>query len=100
MLKEENVKSFLSQIVDRFAGNEKVKMSTIMSKLVSMQYKGKRNIKEYIIEMSNIVTRALKLELFNDILVHLVLISLSAQFNPFKISYNTKKRNALSELIA
>ena len=65
-------------------------MSTIMSKLVSMQYKGKRNIKEYIIEMSNIVTRALKLELSNDILVHLVLISLPAQFNPFKI-HNTQK---------
>ena len=62
-----------------------------MSKLVSMQYKGKRNIKEYIIEMSNIVTRALKLELSNDILVHLVLISLPTQFNPFKISYNTQK---------
>ena len=44
-------------------------------------------------EMFNLVTqlRALKLELFDDILVHLVLISLLAQFCPFKISYNTQK---------
>ncbi|RVW22637.1 Retrovirus-related Pol polyprotein from transposon TNT 1-94 [Vitis vinifera] len=43
------------------------------SKLVSMRYKGKENIREYIMEMSNLVTRlkALKLELLEDILVHL-----------------------------
>ncbi|KAL6345727.1 hypothetical protein AAG906_017469 [Vitis piasezkii] len=78
MPEEENAKSFLSQIADQFVGFEKVKTSTILSKL-------------YIMEMSNLVTqlRALKLELFDDILVHLVLISLSTQFSPFKISYNT-----------
>ena len=45
-------------------------------------------------EMSNLVTRlrALKLELFDEILKHLVLISLSAQLGPFKISYNTQKK--------
>ena len=44
-------------------------------------------------EMSNLVTqlRALKLELSNDILVHLILISLPTQFSPLKISYNTQK---------
>ena len=58
-----------------------------------MWYKDKGNIREYIMEMFNLVTqlRALKLELFDDILVHLVLISLLAQFCPFKISYNTQK---------
>ena len=91
MYEEENAKSFLSQIVDRFVGFEKVETSTIFSKLVSMRYKGKWNIKEYIMEMSNLVTllRALNLELSDDILVHLVLISFPAQFSPFKISYNT-----------
>ena len=54
-------------------------------------------------EMSNLVTRlrALKLELFDDILVYLVLISLPAQFSHFKISYNTQKEKwTLNELIA
>ena len=54
-------------------------------------------------EMSNLVTRlkALKLELSEDILVHLVLISLPTQFSPFKINYNTQKEKwTLDELIA
>nr|CAN76378.1 hypothetical protein VITISV_003758 [Vitis vinifera] len=103
MSEEENAKSFLSQIADQFVGSEKVETSTILFKLVSMQYKDKGNIKEYIMEMSNLVTRlrALKLELCDDILVQLVLISLIAQFSPFKISYNTQKEKwTLNELIA
>ncbi|RVW94541.1 Retrovirus-related Pol polyprotein from transposon TNT 1-94 [Vitis vinifera] len=80
--KETQTKSFLDKIANRFAANEKVQTSTILSKLVSMRYKGKENIREYIMEMSNLVTRlkALKLELSEDILVHLVLISLPTQF--------------------
>ncbi|RVW21557.1 hypothetical protein CK203_109657 [Vitis vinifera] len=63
--KETQAKAFLDQIANRFAANEKVETSTILSKLVSMRYKGKENIREYIMEMSNLVTRlkALKLEL-------------------------------------
>ena len=56
-----------------------------------MLYKRKENIREYIMEMFNLVTRlkALKLKLSKDMLVHLVLISLPTQFSPFKINYNT-----------
>ncbi|KAI0519248.1 hypothetical protein KFK09_006690 [Dendrobium nobile] len=103
MHEEENAKKFLSQIADHFVGSEKVETSTILSKLVSIRYKGKGNIKEYIMKMSNLITRlrALKLELSDDILVHLVLISLPAQFSPFKISYNAQKEKwTLNELIA
>ena len=93
MFEEKNAKSFLSQIADWFVGSKKVETSNILSKLVSMWYKGKENIREYIMEMFNLVNRlrTVKLELSNDILVHLVLISFPAQFSPFKISYNTQK---------
>ncbi|RVW88212.1 hypothetical protein CK203_038621 [Vitis vinifera] len=100
---ETQAKAFLDQIANRFATNEKVETSTILSKLVYMRYKGKENIREYIMEMSNLVTRlkALKLELSEYILVHLVLISLPTQFSPFKISYNSQKEKwTLNELIA
>ncbi|RVW47053.1 Retrovirus-related Pol polyprotein from transposon TNT 1-94 [Vitis vinifera] len=100
---ETQAKAFLDQIANQFAANEKVEISTILSKLVSMRYKGKENIREYIMEMSNLVTRlkALKLELSEDILMHLVLISMPTQFSPFKISYNTQKEKwTLNELIA
>ena len=44
-------------------------------------------------EMSNIAgkLKALKLQLSNDLLVHLVLISLLTQFGQFIVSYNTQK---------
>jgi len=47
-----------------------------------MKYKGKGNMKEYIMEMSNLALKlkSLKLELGEDLLVHLVLISLPAHF--------------------
>ena len=63
----------------------------------------KENIKEYIMEMSNLVTRlkALNLKLSEDILVHLALIFLPTQFSPFKINYNTQNEKwTLNELIA
>ena len=43
-------KAFLDQIANRFDSNEKFETSTIVSKLVSMRYKGKENIREYIME--------------------------------------------------
>ncbi|KAF7827012.1 Retrovirus-related Pol polyprotein from transposon TNT 1-94 [Senna tora] len=100
---DSDAKGFLKQISDRFATNEKVETSTLLSKLVSMRYKGKGNIREYIMEMSNLVTklRGLKLELSDDFLVHLVLNSLPAQFDQFKVSYITQKEKwSLNELIA
>ncbi|XP_074589583.1 uncharacterized protein LOC141845425 [Curcuma longa] len=98
-----NVNTFLNDITNRFISNEKVETSMILSKFVSMWYKGKGSIKEYIMEMSNIVIRlkALKLEMYKGMLVHFILISLPAQFTPFKINYNTQKEKwALNEFIA
>ena len=44
-------------------------------------------------QMSNIASKlkALKLELFDDLLVHLVLLSLTAKFSQFKVNYNYQK---------
>lgn len=68
-----------------------------------MRYKAKGNIREYIMEMSNIASKlkALKLDLSDDLLVHLVLISLPAQYGQFIVSYNTQKDKwTLNELIS
>ena len=58
-----------------------------------MKYKGQGNIRDYIMQMSNIASKlkALKLELSDYLLVHLVLLSLLAQFSQFQVSYNCKK---------
>ena len=83
-------KEFLEEIKKRFANNEKGKTSTLLKNLISIRYKGKGNIKEYIMEMSHLASKLkpLKLELSEDLLVHLVLISLPTQFCQFKVSYN------------
>lgn len=94
---------FLSEIQKRFAKNDKAETSTLLASLISIKYKGKGNVREYIMEMSHLASKlkALKLDLSDDLLVHLVLISLPAQFNQFKVSYNCQKEKwTLNELIS
>ena len=96
-------KEFLREIEKRFVKNDKAEISTHLANLISMKFKGKTNIREYILEMSNLASKlkALKLELSEDLLVHLVLISLSAQFSQFKFSYNCQReKQSLNELIS
>ena len=98
-----NATKFLHYIEQVFAKNENAETSTLLRKLVGMKYTNKENIREYIMEMSNIAEKlkALKLQLTDDLLVHLVLISLPAQFSQFIVSYNTQKDKwTLNELIS
>ncbi|KAA8534146.1 hypothetical protein F0562_031661 [Nyssa sinensis] len=85
--KIKTAKEFLEEIKNRFAKNEKSETSTLLANLISMRYKGNGNIREYIMEMSHLDSklRAHKLDLSEDLLVHLVLISLLTQFNQFKV---------------
>ncbi|XP_078154373.1 uncharacterized protein LOC144549493 [Carex rostrata] len=98
-----NAKEFLAEVETRFVKNEKSEIGTLLTKLVSMKYKDKGSIREYIMEMSNVVSklRALKLEISDDLLVHLVLISLPPHFGQFRVSYNCQKDKwPLNELIS
>ncbi|KAF9664964.1 hypothetical protein SADUNF_Sadunf16G0073100 [Salix dunnii] len=80
-------KEFLANIEKRFVKNEKAEIGTLLTSLISMKYKGKGNIREYILEISHLASKlkALQLELSEDLLMHLVLISLPTQFNQFKV---------------
>ncbi|XP_075481268.1 uncharacterized protein LOC142521980 [Primulina tabacum] len=96
-------KAFLQDLEKRFAKSEKSEIGIFLASLVSMRYRGKGNIREYIMEMSHLASRlkALKLDLSEDLLVHLVLIYLPPQFNQFKVSYNCQKETwSLNELIS
>ena len=70
-----NAKKFLLHIEQVFTKNEKAEISTLLRKLVSMKDTNKENIREYIMEMSNIAEKlkALKLQFSDDLLVHLFL---------------------------
>ncbi|WZZ65153.1 hypothetical protein YC2023_076523 [Brassica napus] len=68
-----------------------------------MRYHGNGKIREYILEMSNIVSKlkTLKTELPAELLIYFVLNSLPPQFSQLKSSYNTQKEQwSLNELIA
>ena len=80
---EVTAKEFLEQIEKRFVKNDKAEISTTLLNLISIKYKGQGNIREYIMEISHLASKlkALKLELSDDLLVHLILISLPAQFS-------------------
>lgn len=58
-------KEFLVDIEKWFVKNEKVEIGTILTNLISMRYKGKGNIREYIMEMFHLASKikALKLDL-------------------------------------
>ncbi|XP_061372496.1 uncharacterized protein LOC133314967, partial [Gastrolobium bilobum] len=64
-----DAKLFLKELEQYFARNEKAKIGQTMSKLINMRYKGKGNIMEYIMEMSNLAgkLKALKLELPSEL---------------------------------
>jgi len=76
-------KYFLAEIEKHFVKNDKIETSTYLVSLIFMKYKGQKNIKEYIMQMSYIASKvkALKLELSEDLLVYLVLILPPAQFS-------------------
>ena len=73
----------------------KAETSTILAKLISMKYKGKGNIIEYIMKMSNLASKlkSLKLEHGDDLLMHLILISLPAYSRQFKVSIILRRTN-------
>ncbi len=94
---------YLAHIEQRFVKNEKAETSTLLVNLISIKCKGKGNIREYIRQMSHYASKlsALKLEVFEDLLVHLVLLSLPAQYSHFKVSYNCQREKlTLNELIS
>ncbi|RDY11445.1 hypothetical protein CR513_03890, partial [Mucuna pruriens] len=94
---------FLEEIEQFFSKNEKANTNNLLAKLIFMKYKGRGNIREYIMEVFNLSTKlkSLKLELDEDLIVHLVLIPLPAHFEQFKVRYNTQKDKwFLNELIS
>ena len=97
-LKVKMLKKLLAKIEKYLAKNEKG-----LTTLTSIRYKDNGNIREYIMEMFNLAgkLKALDIKINENLLVHLVLISLPIQFTQFKISYNTQKNKwSINELIS
>ncbi|XP_047339616.1 uncharacterized protein LOC124943101 [Impatiens glandulifera] len=88
---------FLIEIEKRFTKSDKAEMSTFLKSLITMRYLGKGNIREYILNMSNVASRlrALKLDLSEEMLVLLVLPSFLLNTISSKLVITVKRRNEL-----
>lgn len=98
-----DLKQFLAEMDSRFARSDKAEISILLHRFSTMRYHGNGKIREYILEMSNIVSKlkALKTELPAELLIYFVLNSLPPQLSQLKSSYNTQKEQwSLNELIA
>ncbi|CAM8960592.1 unnamed protein product [Rhodiola kirilowii] len=98
-----SAKDYLAEFEKRFVENDKVKTSELLANLISMKYSCKGNVREHIMEMSQLASKlkALKLELSENLLVHLVLISLPSEYSQFRISYNCQREKwTLDEVIS
>ncbi|KAF1869358.1 hypothetical protein Lal_00018452, partial [Lupinus albus] len=61
--KGQYARKFLEEIEQYFSKNEKAETSSLLAKLISMKYKGKWNIREYIMEMSNLASKLKSLKM-------------------------------------
>ena len=88
-----SAKEFLSNVEDCFKTANKSLLGTLMAKLTTMKFDGKRGIQEYAIEMTNLVAQLKTLGMNVDefFLVQFILNSLPPQYGPFQINYNTMK---------
>jgi len=94
-----SAKSFSAEVANQFIKSDKVETSTHLSKLINMRFNNKENIREYIMEMSKLVSKLKALELKNseEILVHFILISFLTQYNPFsRLFIMLKKKSRVS----
>jgi len=81
-----SAKSFSPEVVERFIKSDKVEANTHISKLINICYNDRRDVREYIIEISNLISKrkTLKLKLSKEILVHFILIFFLTQYNTFQ----------------
>lgn len=89
----------MEKLIDK---TDKGETSSTLSNLFLMSYKGKENIKEYILEMSNLTSKvkAMKFELLEVLIMHLILICFLIHFEKLNICYNTPKdKRPFNELI-
>ncbi|XP_019256188.1 PREDICTED: uncharacterized protein LOC109234590 [Nicotiana attenuata] len=89
----DKAKAYMKAIDEQFVSSDKALASTLMKRLSSMTFDRSRTVREHITEMRDIAAKLKSLEVYmsEPFLVHFILKSLPAEYDPFKISYNTHK---------
>jgi gag-polypeptide of LTR copia-type len=81
---------YLKELEQWFVRNEKAEIDIMLTKLYTMKYNDRNNVREHILEMMNTASKlkAHKLDISEDMLVYLPLNSFPISFGQFKVSYN------------
>jgi hypothetical protein len=86
-------KAFIKAVEEQFVSFDKALASTLMKKFSGKSFDNSRSVREHIMEMRNMAAqlKSLEIDISKSFLVHFILNSLSSEYVPFKISYNTHK---------
>ncbi|KAK2975793.1 hypothetical protein RJ640_022318 [Escallonia rubra] len=98
----DNAKMYLAHIEEQFQSSSKAHATTLITKMVTLKYSGSNGVCEHILRMNDMASqlKGFDMEISEGFLVHFIMTSLPAQFDPLKINYNTQKEKwKMSELI-
>ena len=89
----DKVKALLKAIDEQFETSDKALAITLIMRFSSSRLTSVRGVRDHIIQIRDIVAQLknLEVEMFESFLAHYILNTLSQQYGPFKISYNTHK---------
>ena len=100
--KHVKVRDLLKAIDEQFAKYDKSFASTLIIQFSSSRLIGIGGVRDHIMCMMEISVqlKSLEVPLLKSFLVHYILCTLSPQYSPFKISYNTHKDKwSINELL-
>ena len=91
--KTDEAKEFMKFVEERSQIVDKSLTRTLMSTLTTMKFDSSRTMHEHVIEMTNIAARLKSLGMAVDegFLMQFILNSLSSEYGPFQMNYNTMK---------
>ncbi|XP_047262415.1 uncharacterized protein LOC107865059 [Capsicum annuum] len=91
--KTESAKELLKLVEESSQTADKFFTRTLMGTLTTMKFVGSRTMNEHVIEMTNIEARlkSLGMEVEQNFLVQFIINSLSSEYDPFQMNYNTMK---------
>ena len=91
--KAESAKKFIKFVEERSQTDDKSLTRTLMGTLTTMKFDGSCTMHEHIIEMTNITARlkSLGLNVEENFFVQFIINSLSSEYGPFQMNYNTMK---------
>jgi hypothetical protein len=84
-------KQFFDKVEENFKSSSKTNASTLIMKMLTSEYNRQSGIREHIFSMCDMANKlkVLDMVISYGFLVHFIMTSITLQYSPFKISYNT-----------